>query len=70
MIVGVKKVICTCGEDMIRTGGVFGGESLPQDTYYCANCPKYIVVITPKEKEQTGFTQRFNAHHREEEEWS
>jgi len=55
MIVGVKKVVCTCGKDMRRTGGVFGGE-ITSDTYYCDDCQKHIIVITPKTKEQAEFT--------------
>jgi len=57
MILGVKKVICTCGKDMRRTGGVFGSEII-QDTYYCDDCQKHIIVITPKTKEQEEFVER------------
>lgn len=53
-IVGVKKVVCTCGEDMRRTGGVFGGE-MTTDTYYCDDCQKHIIVVTPKREEQVEF---------------
>jgi len=57
MIVGIKRVVCTCGKDMRRTGGVFGGE-ITQDTYYCYDCQKHIIVITPKIKEQEEFAER------------
>lgn len=57
MLVGVKRVVCTCGKDMRRTGGVFGGE-ITQDTYYCDDYQKHIIVITPKTKEQEEFTAR------------
>ena len=42
-IIGVKQVICTCGKEMVRTGGVFGG-SMPHSTYYCADCHKAVNV--------------------------
>ena len=57
MITGVQKVICTCGQDMTKTGGIFGGMSPEQDTYYCQLCQKHVVVVTPKDKEQKEFTQ-------------
>lgn len=55
--IGVDKVVCTCGEDMRRTGGVFGG-AVMSDTYYCSNCKKHVVVVTPKEEEQVDFALR------------
>jgi len=58
MIVGVKKVICTCGKEMVRTGGSFGGDSPSTETYYCSDCRKHVVIITPKELEQKEFAQR------------
>jgi hypothetical protein len=58
MIVGVKKVICTCGLEMLRKGGVFGGDVVTQDTYYCPNCQKHIIVLTPKEDDQKEFVDR------------
>ena len=60
MIVGIKKAVCTCGMDMRRTGGTFGGDSAPTDTYYCAACEKHVVIGTPKKEEQVEFTQRIN----------
>jgi len=49
-IVGVKTVICTCGKEMVRTGGVFGPD-LFMDSYLCLNCPKVVNVITLSEDE-------------------
>jgi len=57
MIVGIKKAVCTCGKEMRRTGGVFGGEQTT-DTYYCNDCRKHIVVITPNHKDQEEFAER------------
>jgi len=57
MIVGVHKVICTCDKEMRRTGGTFGGE-ITSDTYYCDECKKHIIVVTPKKEEQAEFSQR------------
>ena len=57
MIVGVKSVICTCGRVMKRTGGVFGGE-IASDTYYCSDCQKHVIVVTPKKEEQEEFAQK------------
>jgi len=57
MIIGIKKAICTCGKDMKRTGGMFGGE-ITQDTYYCGDCQKHIIVLTPNIKEQGEFTEK------------
>jgi hypothetical protein len=56
MEVGVNKVICTCGEEMTRTGGVWGGE-ITSSTYYCYHCQKHVVVVTPKEEDQKEFVQ-------------
>jgi len=58
MIVGVKEVVCTCSLEMRRTGGHFGGDSPVTDTYYCDNCRKHIIVVTPKEEEQEEFAKR------------
>ncbi len=58
MIVGIKKVVCTCKLEMKRTGGTFGGDSPATDTYYCRNCQKHIIVVTPKKKEQEEFSRR------------
>ena len=57
MIVGVKKVICTCEKEMRRTGGCFGKEQMT-DTYYCNNCQKHIIVVTPNPKDQKEFAER------------
>ena len=57
MIVGVKKVVCTCWKDMRRTGGVFGAE-VTTDTYYCDDCQKHIIVVTPKREAQEEFAKR------------
>ena len=57
MIVGVKKVVCTCGKEMRRTGGKFGGERIT-DTYYCDDCQKHIIIVTPKREEQAEFAER------------
>ena len=54
MITGVSKVICTCGIEMRRTGGVFGG-AITTDTYYCKDCQKHVIIVTPKTKEQEKF---------------
>lgn len=54
---GMMKVVCTCGKDMRRTGGSFGG-NITQDTYCCDDCSKRIIVITPKVKEQEEFAKR------------
>ncbi len=55
MTVGVKNVTCTCGHEMRRTGGVFGGDGPPQDTYYCDTCQKHIIILTPDNKDQEEF---------------
>ena len=57
MKVGVKKVVCTCGKEMRRTGGVFGGE-ITTDTYYCGDCQKHIIVVTPNKEEQEEFAEK------------
>lgn len=54
---GVKKVVCTCGKKMENTGGVFGGE-ITNDTYYCSDCRKHVIVVTPNQEEQEKFAQR------------
>lgn len=41
-IIGVSKVICTCGKEMERTGGVFG--ELTYSTYICRKCDKAVNV--------------------------
>ena len=43
-MLGVKQVICTCGEAMQRTGGQFGG-TVTYDTYYCGKCHKAVNVL-------------------------
>jgi hypothetical protein len=54
--VGVGKVICRCGQEMERTGGVFGGdEVIEKDTYYCHKCEGYVLVLLPNEKHQQEF---------------
>jgi hypothetical protein len=59
MTFGVKKVICTCGKEMIRAGGIFGGESiLSNDTYVCSDCEKYVLVLTPNKEHQKEFFNR------------
>lgn len=58
MIVGVKKVVCTCELEMRRTGGNFGSDGPTTDTYYCSSCRKHVIVVTPNEKEQEEFTQQ------------
>jgi len=58
MIVGVKKVFCTCEKEMRRTGGHFGGDTPVTDTYYCRDCRKHIIVVTPKRDEQEDFANR------------
>ena len=55
MIVGVKSVVCTCGQQMRRTGGSFGGNPPSQDTYYCSLCQKHVVVVTPNQDDQEEF---------------
>jgi len=55
MIVGVRSVVCTCGSEMRRTGGVFGGDTPSQDTYYCDKCQKHVIIITPKQEAQEEF---------------
>lgn len=57
MIVGVKKVVCTCESEMRRTGGQLGGE-ITSDTYYCDSCQKHVIVVTPKKEEQEEFAQK------------
>ena len=57
MIVGVKKVICTCEKEMRRTGGSFGGDLPTTETYYCYDCQKHVIVVTPKREEQVEFAQ-------------
>lgn len=59
MIVGVKRVICTCETEMIRTGGVFGVETT-SSTYYCEGCRKYVLVLTPNEKKQKDFRRKYD----------
>lgn len=58
MIVGVKTVVCTCGATMRRTGGVFGGDGPTQDTYFCDQCQKHVILLTPKEEAQKEFRER------------
>jgi len=58
MIVGVKKVMCTCSRGMVRTGGSFGGDSPSTETYYCSSCAKHVIIIMPNEPEQKEFAQR------------
>lgn len=58
MIVGVKRVVCTCEQEMRRTGGHFGGDGPATDTYYCYYCQKHIIVVTPKGEEQKEFAER------------
>ena len=41
---GVKLIVCTCGKEMERTGGQFGG-SITYDTYYCRTCHKAVNVV-------------------------
>lgn len=60
MIIGVKTVVCTCGAEMRRTGGIFGGEPT-QDTYYCDHCQKHVIVLSPKGEEQKEFAQRIRS---------
>lgn len=59
MIVGIKKVVCTCGKDMTRTGGVFG--EIMSDTYFCKICQRHVIVVTPNWKDQEEFAQRLKA---------
>lgn len=49
-IIGVKSVICTCGKEMERTGGVFGG-SVTFDTHICYDCDKAVNVLNLPEEE-------------------
>ena len=54
--VGVSKVICHCGQELERTGGVFGGDKvIEKDTYYCSKCKGYILVLIPNERYQREF---------------
>lgn len=56
LTVGVKEVVCTCGGQMKRTGGVFG--EIFTDTFYCYNCQKHVVIVTPSHEEQEEFAER------------
>lgn len=58
LIVGVRKVVCTCGKEMERKGGVFGGHYASQDSYYCADCQKHVIIITPNQEDQEDFVRR------------
>jgi len=60
MIVGVSKVICTCGEEMVRTGGTFGGggDVVDRSTYGCTDCKKYVIVLTPAQSFQDEFAEK------------
>lgn len=63
MIVGVKGVVCTCGKDMERLGGVFGGK-ITTDTYYCSGCQKHVIVATPRAEKQEEFALEVKAQRR------
>ena len=58
MQVGVRKVVCTCGKEMRRMGGTFGGGKPTTDTYHCYRCQKHVVVVTPDIREQEEFAAR------------
>ncbi len=58
MLVGVRTVTCTCGKCMVRTGGSFGGGKPTTDTYYCPNCEKHIIVVTPLKEKQGKFSKK------------
>lgn len=62
LIVGVHKVVCTCGKEMRRTGGVFGGDYPSQDTYYCDDCKKHVIITTPKQEDQEDFVKRLQQY--------
>lgn len=55
LVVGVRNIICTCGNLMKRMGGTFGGGHPATDTYFCSACQKHIIVVTPNPKEQAEF---------------
>ncbi len=56
LICGVKTIVCTCGKTMERVGGEFGGNLYASaDTYYCSECQKHVIVVTPKSEEQESF---------------
>lgn len=56
MLLGVKKVICTCEREMRRTGGTFGDDRFPdKSTYYCSDCGKHVIVLSPNTKAQEEF---------------
>ena len=59
LITGVKKVVCTCEQEMVRTGGHFGGDGPVTDTYYCNGCKKHVIVVTPNQVEQDDFVERW-----------
>lgn len=47
-IAGVHNVVCTCGRDMVRTGGVYG--STIMSTYACRSCGKAVNAIDLSEE--------------------
>ena len=49
-IIGIKAVICTCGEPMLRTGGVFSSGTT-FSTYLCKQCNKAVNVYDLPEEE-------------------
>ena len=65
MIVGIKSAVCTCGKEMDRVGGALGGAYASQDSYYCADCQKHVIVVTPNQEEQADFSNRLLAHRKE-----
>ena len=58
MIIGVSKVMCACGEEMVRTGGSFGDKKIvSNNTYMCRACEKYVLVLTLSREYQEEFAQ-------------
>ena len=42
-IVGAKSIVCTCGREMVISGGGFGETCY--DTYLCKICDKAVNVL-------------------------
>lgn len=63
MIVGVKKVVCTCGKEMERTGGVFGDGTPTIDTYLCFDCGNAVNVVTLSQEESNRLTKEIRDGH-------
>lgn len=49
-LIGVKSVVCACGERMTRLGGHFGGK-INSTTFQCLVCKQVVNILFPLELE-------------------